>query len=114
MYKSPFLQSVHDLMLAKHYRKRAISTYITWIKGFIHFSGKRHPRQMGEAEVIRFLNHLAVNHSVSPSTTNTALNAIAFLYNKFVKKKIPSQRATRPQATELTPNAIGLRPNGIF
>lgn len=88
MYKSPFLQSIYAFMLARHYSKRTISTYIVWIKAFIQFNGNRHPDQMGEPEVIRFLNHLAVNRKVSPSTQSTALNAIAFLYNKFLKMSL--------------------------
>ena len=85
MYQSPFLQSIHNFMLAQHYSKRTISTYIIWIKAYIHFNAKRHPKDMGEPEVLRFLNHLAINRDVSPSTQNTALNALAFLYNKFLK-----------------------------
>ena len=85
MYKSPFLQSIYAFMLAQHYSKHTISTYIIWIKAFIQFNGNRHPDQMGEPEIIRFLNHLAVHRKVSPSTQSTALNAIAFLYNKFLK-----------------------------
>ncbi|MGH1439936.1 MAG: integron integrase [Cellvibrionaceae bacterium] len=84
MYKSPFLNAIRDFMLAKHYSKRTISTYIIWIKAYIHFNEKRHPQDMGEAEVLRFLNHLAINRNVSPSTQSTALNALAFLYNKYL------------------------------
>jgi integron integrase len=88
MYQSKFLQSIHNFMLAQHYSKRTISSYITWIKSFINFNNKRHPSEMGEFEVIRFLNHLAVNRSVSPSTQSTALNALAFLYNKFLQQPL--------------------------
>ena len=55
MHKSPFIQSTHDFMLARHYSKRTISTCIVWIKAFINCNDKRHPNQMGEVEVIRFL-----------------------------------------------------------
>lgn len=88
MFKSVFLQSIYDFMLARHYSKRTISTYITWIKAYILFNEKKHPQYMGEVEVLRFLNHLAVNRSVSPSTQATALNALAFLYNKFLNQPL--------------------------
>jgi len=93
MYKSPFLKSVHDFMLAQHYSKRTISTYIVWIKAFINFNDKKHPKVMGEVEVLRFLNHLAVNRGVSPSTQSTALNAVAFLYNKFLEMPLGDMAA---------------------
>ncbi|WP_279512455.1 phage integrase N-terminal SAM-like domain-containing protein [Candidatus Thiosymbion oneisti] len=46
------------------------------------FHGKRHPREMGEAEVVAFLTDLAVNGRVAPSTQNQALNALVFLYSR--------------------------------
>lgn len=47
--------------------------------GFILFHGKRHPNEMGEAEIVAFLNHLAVQRNVAASTQNQALNALIFL-----------------------------------
>jgi integron integrase len=100
MYKSKFLQSIQNFMLAQHYSKRTISTYILWIKSFINFNDKRHPKDMGESEVIRYLSHLAINRDVSPSTQNTALNALAFLYNKFLDQPLGTmdefKRSRRP------------------
>ena len=51
-----------------------------WIRRFIFFSGKRHPRDLGEPEVTRFLSQLAVEGRVSASTQNQALAVILFLY----------------------------------
>ena len=88
MYKSPFLQSIYEFMLAGHYSKRTVNTYLTWIKAFIRFNNNRHPKNMGEVEVLRFLSHLAINRNVAPSKQNTALNAVAFLYNRFLNRPL--------------------------
>lgn len=54
--------------------------YWMWMRQFILFHGKRHPREMGAEEVQAFLNHLAVNRGVAASTQAQALNALVFLY----------------------------------
>jgi integron integrase len=92
MSHSPFLQSIRDFMLARRYSKRTIESYLYWIKAFINFQGKRHPENLGEQSVAQFLSHLAVNKTVSSSTQRTALNALAFLYNKFLDKPIGDMR----------------------
>ena len=75
-------------MTARHYSRRTIKTYIFWIKGYINFNKQKHPDDMGALEVERFLTHLAVNRSVSISTQALALNALVFLYNKFLEKPL--------------------------
>lgn len=84
MYQSPFLNEIHDFMMVRRYSKRTIKTYITWIRDFINFHGKQHPAEMGQSEVESFLTYLAVERKVSASTQALALNALAFLYNKFL------------------------------
>src|SRR2546427_6241261 len=54
------------------FRSRA---YVGWIRRYILFHGKRHPREMGADDVTRFLSALAVDHKVSASTQNQALAA---------------------------------------
>ena len=85
MAKSPFLTSIADFMLVRRYSRRTIDTYLTWIKAYIIFHNKRHPKDLHEADVEAFLTHLAVNRHVSASTQGLALNALAFLYNKFLE-----------------------------
>ncbi len=87
-YNSPFLKEVYAFMLTHRYSKRTIDTYITWIQRFIVFNDKQHPESMGANEVERFLTYLAVNRNVSTSTQSLALNALAFLYSKFLKKSL--------------------------
>lgn len=74
------LDQVRARIRAKHYSLRTGQTYVGWIRRFILFHGKRHPRDMGAPEVEAFLSHLAVDRSVSASTQNQALAALLFLY----------------------------------
>lgn len=71
-----------------------------WIKRFIYFSGRRHPRELGEAEVTAFLNHLAVDRKVAAGTQNQALSALLFLYREVLALELGwlqgLERATRP------------------
>ncbi|HSS65737.1 MAG TPA: phage integrase N-terminal SAM-like domain-containing protein, partial [Gammaproteobacteria bacterium] len=78
--RSPFLASVREAIRVRHFSLRTEEAYVGWIRRFILFQGKRHPREMGDAEVQAFLNHLAVRRGVSASTQSQALNALIFLY----------------------------------
>ena len=74
------LDQVKQVMRVRHYALRTEECYAQWIKRFILFHGKRHPRDMGAAELELFLTDLAVNGHVSARTQNQALNALVFLY----------------------------------
>ncbi|OQY26693.1 MAG: integrase [Candidatus Cloacimonetes bacterium 4572_55] len=76
------LDQVRNVIRVKHYSIRTEETYVDWIKRFILFHGKTHPKDMGEAEINAFLTHLAVDKKVAASTQNQALNAILFLYKQ--------------------------------
>src|SRR5437016_5378706 len=75
--------------------------YCHWVKQFILFDGKRHPRELGTAEVEQFLTHLAVRGQVSASTQNQALNALLFLYKQVLEiidlGRFEAVRARRPK-----------------
>lgn len=64
---------------ARHY-SRTEQAYWYWIRWFIRFHGKRHPLEMGEAEVSAFLSMLATERNVAAATQNQALSALLFLY----------------------------------
>ena len=64
------LEQVHEEIRRRHYSRRTEEAYVHWIKRFIWFSRKRHPRELGEAEVTAFLNHLAVERKVAGATQN--------------------------------------------
>jgi site-specific recombinase XerD len=73
----------------KHYSLRTEQVYVDWIKRFIWFHGKRHPKDMGAAEIEAFLSHLAVERSVSASTQNQAKSALLFLYKEVLQIELP-------------------------
>jgi integron integrase len=68
---------------------RTETAYVSWIKRYIVFHGKRHPADMGRAEVESFLTHLAVVRRVGASTQNQALSALLFLYGKVLRIDLP-------------------------
>lgn len=80
MESKKFLDQVRDVTRRKHYSIRTEEAYVHWIKRFIIFHNKRHPKEMGAAEVEAFLTHLAVDGCVAASTQNQALAALLFLY----------------------------------
>jgi len=94
------LALVHEAIRRKYYSRRTEQAYVHWIKRFIYFHGKRHPREMGEAEVTAFLNDLAVGRNVAGGTQNQALSALLFLYKEVLGKDLPwldgLQRPNRP------------------
>ncbi|MCI0484669.1 MAG: phage integrase N-terminal SAM-like domain-containing protein, partial [candidate division NC10 bacterium] len=74
------LDQVREAIRTRHYSHRTEKAYVGWIIRFIFFQNKRHPAEMGEAEIGQFLSSLASDSHVSASTQNQALNAILFLY----------------------------------
>lgn len=76
------LDQVRDAIRRRHDSLRTEDTYVQWIRRFIFFHGKRHPREWGAAEVTAFLNHLARDRDVAASTQNQALSALLFLYKE--------------------------------
>jgi integron integrase len=86
--KPKLLDQVRQVIRTLHYSDRTEKAYVHWIKRFIFFHNKRHPAEMGEAEIGRFLSSLATDSHVSASTQNQALNALLFLYREILKKDI--------------------------
>src|SRR5574341_595069 len=82
------LEQVREAIRVRHYSLRTEETYLSWIKRFILFHGKRHPRDMGAQEVQQFLSHLAVAGHVAASTQSQALSALVFLYQQVLKQDI--------------------------
>jgi integron integrase len=95
------LEQMRAMLRARHYSLRTEGTYLGWVKRFILFHGKRHPRDMGVQEVQQFLAYLAVEGRVAASTQSQALSAILFLYQQVLKHDIgwPHDvvRAKQPQ-----------------
>ncbi|MBI4501263.1 MAG: phage integrase N-terminal SAM-like domain-containing protein, partial [Gemmatimonadetes bacterium] len=93
----------HKLRLG-HFSRRTEAAYVGWIKRFIRFHGTRHPAELGEAEVVGFLTHLAVERRVAPATQTQALSALLFLYREALERPLgrmvglvrPKRRARVP------------------
>ena len=73
----------------RHYSLRTEQAYVDWARRFILFHNKRHPKEMGAAELRDFLSHLAVDRNVSASTQNQAKSALLFLYREVLKIELP-------------------------
>lgn len=83
------LDQVVARLRVKHYSLRTEKSYVDWIKRYIFHHGKRHPKDMGAAEVESFLSHLAVARNVSASTQNQAKSALLFLYKEVLGLDLP-------------------------
>ncbi len=95
------LDQVRDCIRIKHYSIRTEQAYVSWIKRFVLFHNKKHPKEMGKQEIEAFLTYLAKNRNVASSTQNQAFNALLFLYNQVLKipldEKINAVRAKKPR-----------------
>jgi integron integrase len=95
------LDQLSDTLRTKHYSYRTEQTYTDWIKRYILFHHKRHPTEMGEAEIRAFIAHLANERKLAASTSNQALSAILFLYRTVlqIEIKLPPDlsNASRPK-----------------
>lgn len=95
------LEVVRQSLRTKHYSIRTEEVYLGWIRRFIAFNERRHPRDLGAAEVTAFLSDLAVRGNVAASTQNQALSAILFLYRDVLGVELPWMqdviRAKRPR-----------------
>lgn len=106
---SPKLLDVYrDALRVKHYSARTEDTYVTWVKNFILFHNKRHPREMGAGEIGQFLTHLASGKEVSASTQNQAFSAILFLYRHVLHLELDETALAgfRPQRSRTVPTVL--------
>lgn len=86
----------------RHYSLRTEETYISWVRQFILYHHKRHPREMGSAEINDFITHLVNQRTVAASTQNQAISAIMFLYRNVLRIELDETlilpiRPTKPK-----------------
>ena len=74
------------MLRARHYSKRTEEVYAYWVRRFILFHGKRHPRDLGKHEINDFLSSLAADQGASASSQNQALAALLFLYKHLLEQ----------------------------
>jgi integron integrase len=93
------LDRVREAIRVRHYSRRTEHAYLSWIRRFIVFHGKRHPRDLGESEVTALISRLAAR-GVSASTQNQALSVVLFLYEVVMGRRLSWMedivRARRP------------------
>jgi len=101
------LDRVRDAIRLKGYFVRTEEAYVGWIKRFILFHDKRHPRELGYSDVRAFLLHLAVEETVATSTQNQALNALLFLYRGVLGKDLDGPtKAIRAKSAKRVPTVL--------
>ena len=109
---SPFLLAVQEAIRVRHYSYRTEQTYLGWIRRYILFHNKKHPKTMGSLQVQEFLNHLAMDRKVSSATQNQALNALVFMYRHVLNQPFEKMdgliyaKRKRNIPTVLTPTEI--------
>jgi integron integrase len=94
-------RAIERVCAVRHYSRRTSGTYVFWARRFVMFHGRRHPAELGAAEVSAFISDLAVAGQVAASTQNQALNALVFLYAQVLERPLPegsirTVRAKRP------------------
>ncbi len=101
MSQPRLLDRARAILRLKHYSLRTEEAYLAWIRRFVLFHQKRHPAEMGEAEVRDFLSSLATDRNVAASTQNQALSALLFLYSDVLDRPLDSvgdvARAKQPE-----------------
>lgn len=103
------LDQVRDHMRLKNYSYRTEQSYVAWIKRYILFHDKRHPREMGVTEIEAFLTHLAVEGKVAPSTQNQAMHAILLLYRDVLSLPLDGKvNALRAQERRRLPTVLSV------
>jgi len=86
--KPKLLDQIRQLMRLRQYSPRTEEAYVGWVRRYILFHGKRHPRELGERDIASFLSSLAVKEQVAASTQNQALNALLFLYKEVLRLEL--------------------------
>jgi integron integrase len=101
------LDQVRDVIRLKHYSYRTEQSYVNWIRRYILFHDKQHPKDMGVPEIEAFLTHLAVSEKVSASTQNQAFSALLFLYKSVLKLPLDdSINAVRAKRSRYLPTVL--------
>ncbi len=98
------LEVARGRMRVRHLAYRTEQTYLQWIRRYVAFHHRRHPRDLGAAGVEQFLTYLAVDRKVSASTQNQALQALLFLYREVLGVALPwLDNITRAAASRRLP-----------
>ena len=102
------LDQYHDQIRIKQYSSRTEKTYIHWVREYILYHNKRHPKEMGVSEINQFITHLVVDRKASASTQNQAVSAILFLYRYVLNIQLQGDILdfVRPKKGKRVPNVL--------
>lgn len=104
MEKPKLLDQVRNLMRVRHLSHKTERAYVGYIREYILFHGKKHPKDLGVGEIREYLTHLAVEKNVAASTQNVAFNALIFLYKQVLQIELPPiQGVLRAKKSERLP-----------
>jgi len=105
------LDLLRDQIRLKQYSPRTEKTYIQWVRDYILFHKKRHPREMGVPEINQFITHLVVERKASASTQNQALSAVLFLYRNVLKIELDEKEIgfSRPKKGKRMPVVLSAK-----
>lgn len=105
-----FMEVVRRRLRENRYSPRTREAYVHWIRRFIRFHGRRHPKEMGEEEVSEFLSSLAVDEELSVSTQKQATSALVFLYDKVLARPLKKlDRVAVARGSQFVPLVLSVR-----
>jgi integrase len=112
-YKSLLLQSLQSNLRIRHMSRRTEEAYVYWTRRYVRFCGLRHPGDLGDADVRRFLEHLVRDRGLAAATQQQALSALVFLYRYVIGRpleasgRLPRGRAPSTLPVVLTVAEVG-------
>ena len=92
------MEVVRRKLRERRYSRRTEDAYVHWIRRYVVFNDRRHPRDLTEEDVRRFLTSLAVDERVAASTQNQALAALIFLYDGVLDRPLERIEGLAPRA----------------
>jgi len=109
------MDQVREVLRYHHYGRKTELAYVRWIKGYIYFHNKQHPKDMGKHEIEAFLSDLAVRQNVAASTQNQAFNALLFLYKQVLDLPFADDiSAIRAKKPVRLPVVLGVKEVGLL
>jgi len=106
--KSAFLNDIRQTLRLAGYSLKTEKTYVYWIKFYIRYHRLKHPVELSENDVVSFLNYLANKRHVTVNTQKTALNALAYLYNQYLKRPLGDLGFTYTQQGRRVPTVLNM------
>ena len=122
MRRKSVLEPIRCELRLRGYSIRTEKSYLYWIYQYICYHKHKNPKELDDRHVKQFLGYLAVRRNVAINTQKVALNALAFLYNHFLKRplgemdfKLATKKRQLPVVLTVAEVALILqRLNGVY